>query len=136
MSHERVTGADAPRIADVSRLKFVEAAGVKVAELGIAGCHARVVDYAAGTEIPLHRHTRPSVKLLIRGAIALESVDGPLGELKEGMFYWCGTGLYRGRVLKDSYLLVIDEEGSERIEADASELDAALLRDATGRTAP
>lgn len=122
-------------LCDVSELTYVERDGLLVADLGIAGCQARVVKYQAGAEIPLHRHTRRSVKLLIRGAVTFATPEGPLGQAADGTFYWCGTGLYRGDVGEDSYLLVIDEEGSERIEVDSQkaddDLDASLLNKAS-----
>src|SRR5215212_3162844 len=91
------------------------AAFLRVAELGIAGCSARVIHYRAGDRIPMHYHTKPSVKALLRGAIAFADESGPLGTGSDGTIYICGGGVYRGEVLADSYLLVIDEQGSERV---------------------
>jgi quercetin dioxygenase-like cupin family protein len=106
---------------DPAELDYVERPdGLHIADLGIAGVNARVVKYAAGDEIPAHYHTKPSVKALLRGAIAFENEDGPIGTGQDGTLYWCGSGIYRGHVLEDSYLLVIDELGSERIAVESS----------------
>jgi hypothetical protein len=135
VSKDQTTSSDskATRLSDVAELDFVQQNGLRVAELGIAGCHARVVHYPAGSKIPLHRHTRPSVKLLIRGALAIANLDGPAGQATDGTFYWCDGSIYRGDVLRDSYLLVIDEEGSERIEVQDEDLASGLLGRAAGR---
>jgi hypothetical protein len=102
---------------DPGELEYSRRGGLLAAELEIGGGSARVVKYAAGDKIPMHYHTKPNVKFLLRGAIAFEGPDGPLGVLEDGEIYWCGGvgSPYRGDVLRDSFLLVIEDAGSERV---------------------
>ena len=101
---------------DPAELEFAQRSdGLFVADLHIAGCEARVIRYRAGDRIPSHYHTKPSVKALLRGSIAFADERGWVGTGAAGTLYWCGQGVYRGEVLEDSYLLVIDEAGSERV---------------------
>ena len=109
---------NAARLRDVSELDFTEQDGMLVADLAIPGCHARIIKLTAGSAIPLHRHTRRSVKVLLTGAITLAGEDGPLGNATPATLYECDGVIYRGDVLADSYLLAIDEEGSERVNVD------------------
>ncbi len=100
---------------DPSELEFVDRDGLLVAELGIRGCQVRVFKYQAGDEIPLHYHTKQSVKAVLRGSISFEDENGPIGHAEDGTIYWCGMGPYRGVALTESYLLVVEEDGSERV---------------------
>jgi hypothetical protein len=102
---------------DPSQLDYSERNGILAADLGLAGCAARVVKYAAGDSIPMHFHTHENVKFLLKGAIEFESPDGPLGLLLDGEIYWCGGvgSPYRGRVLRDSYLLIVEDAAGKRV---------------------
>lgn len=102
-------------IADPSELEFVDHGGLLIAELGVPGCQVRVLKYQAGDEIPLHYHTKDNVKAVLRGSISFEDENGPIGHAKDGTIYWCGMGPYRGVALTESYLLVVEESGSERV---------------------
>ena len=98
-------------------LSYVENSGKLAANLAIPGCTTRVLKFAAGDEIPFHHHTGASVKVVLRGAISFESPEGPLGVASEGTIYFCGSGIYRGTVLTDAYVLVVEEAGSEAVPA-------------------
>ena len=111
------------RLRDVSALTFVESDhGALTADLRVVGCQARVVKYPAGAQIPAHRHTRRSVKVILHGAVALTDEYGRKGEATAGMVYECDGVIYRREVLTETYLLVIDELGSRRVEAIESDV--------------
>ena len=105
-------------IGDVDALDYDHVNGLTQAPVDFQGARVRVIRYAAGTKIPLHKHTKKTLKVILRGKMSFESVDGPLGEVSAGAIYICGTGIYRADVLEDTVMVLVEEPDSERVAFD------------------
>ena len=102
-------------IGDVDALDYEDVNGLTQAPVDFQGARVRVIRYAAGTKIAMHRHTKKTLKVILRGKMSFEGVDGPLGEVSERGMYLCSTGLYRADVLEDTIMLLVEEPDSERV---------------------
>ncbi len=104
-------------IGDVESLEFEEVDGICQAELEFPGARVRVIRYEAGTSVPMHRHTKDNLKIVLRGKMAFEGLDGPLGVVSDLGMYFCGTW-YRAEVLEPTLMLLIEETDSARVAYD------------------
>jgi hypothetical protein len=106
-------------IGDVDTLEYDDVNGLTQAPVDFNGARVRVIRYAAGTKIAMHKHTKKTLKVILRGKMSFEGIDGPLGEVSERGMYVCGIGFYRADVLEDTVMLLVEEPGSERVGFDA-----------------
>jgi hypothetical protein len=79
-------------IGDIDSLDYEDADGLTQAPVDFNGARVRVIRYEAGTTVPLHKHTKKTLKVILRGKMAFEGLDGPLGEVSGGGIYLCGMG--------------------------------------------
>ena len=105
-------------IGDVDTLEYDDVDGLIQAPVDFQGARVRVIRYAAGTKIAMHRHTKKTLKVILRGRMSFEGVDGPLGEVSDRGMYICGMGIYRADVLEDTVMLLVEEPDSERVAFD------------------
>ena len=98
------------RIIDATKLSFNNTKGLDSSYVNFQGCEAKVIRYAAHQKIPAHRHTKPTMKVILKGRI--EFADGVV---TTGMLYKCGGWEYQGEATEETHVLLLQEPGTEVI---------------------
>jgi quercetin dioxygenase-like cupin family protein len=82
---------------------------------GLDGFEMAVVNYADGTEIPLHGHSAMTLKVVLAGALDLVFEDGVEVTIEPGEIYVCPSRpAYRGVCRGELKMLVFQPPGSRR----------------------
>lgn len=88
--------------------------GITLASYVDGPVEVKVVKLKEGTEIPMHKHTDNVVHLVLEGELAF---DGHPNVVEMGD-YKCGGWEYRGMVIKDTTMLIIQPVGTKFVWSD------------------
>lgn len=105
-------------VIDPASLFSGDPAGMEVSHIPFDVCEVEAIRYKAGQVVPMHSHSGGTLKVVLQGALAIESADGEKAVVHAGEVYPCAEDFfYTARAEEDTLMLLLQAPGTHRVNA-------------------
>lgn len=93
-----------------------EPTGLEKAAIDFSACEVEVLRYKAGHVVPMHSHSDQTLKVVLQGALAIETEHGEKAVVHAGEVYPCLDEFsYMATALEDTVMLLLQKPGTHRV---------------------